>query len=168
MAQKIGLFNQWFWGAWADRDAINRNADDLESIDGRVAGLTDTVARQAGEIVHLQAVVMALVEVLQTTKSLDDAELERAVKRTLEKLSPPPAEPARAGDPYRDGLAPGLEPPTPQEVQAASALMATAQRHHFAKDFAQARAVYQDVVTRYGNTKQAATARQQLENLRRA
>jgi len=165
MAKKIGLFDQWFWGPWADRKAINRNADDLESVDAKVTGLMDTVARQGREIVQLQAVVMSLVEVLQSTKTLDDAELEREVKRSLEKLSPPPPEPARAGDPYRDGLAPAVEPPTPEEVQAASALMASAQRHHFAKDFAQARAVYQDVVTRYGNTKHAAIARRQLDNL---
>jgi len=45
-------------------------------------------------------------------------------------------------------------------------LMKVAEGHHFSKQFAEARSVYEEVVAKYGNTKQAASARQQLQNLK--
>ena len=44
-------------------------------------------------------------------------------------------------------------------------LLADAQKHHFGKRFDEARAIYQQIIERYADTKQAATAQQQLENL---
>lgn len=46
--------------------------------------------------------------------------------------------------------------------------MKQAQDHQFNRQFEEARAIYQQVFERYGNTKQAVVARQQLDNLRNA
>lgn len=58
--------------------------------------------------------------------------------------------------------------PTPETVTAAKALICIAEQHHFSKRFADARATYAQIVEKYGNTKQAIVAKQQLENLRGA
>jgi TolA-binding protein len=53
-----------------------------------------------------------------------------------------------------------------RDSEAAKALLRAAQDHHFAKQFAEARQRYTDLVTQFPDTKQATVARQQLENLR--
>jgi Short C-terminal domain len=55
---------------------------------------------------------------------------------------------------------------TPADDAEAKALLAIAQEHHFAKEFADAKREYQALVSRFPESKQAATARQQLINLR--
>jgi hypothetical protein len=50
MAQKVGLLNYWLLGAWADRTAINQNADDLAYVEASVDSLQATVKRQGQEI----------------------------------------------------------------------------------------------------------------------
>jgi hypothetical protein len=72
--------------------------------------------------------------------------------------------PVPSTDPYR-GIP--TTDPRDEDVAAAKALLAVAQDHHFSRRFQEARAVYQQIVDSHGDTKQAATARQQLENLRR-
>ena len=67
MAHKLGFFTQWMFGDWAERDAINKNADTLETIEAKVSDLRSTVARQAQEITRLRAMVMGLVEVRSST-----------------------------------------------------------------------------------------------------
>jgi len=54
----------------------------------------------------------------------------------------------------------------PEDIDAAKKLHRVAEDHHFSKRFADARAVYKEIIDRYGTTKQASVARQQLDNLR--
>lgn len=165
MAEKLGLLNQWLFGQWADRATINRNAEELSAVGADLDALRAVVQRQAQEIVQLRAMFLGMVEVLREKVQLDEAELERAVKAALAALSPPPPEPKQPSDPYR-GIAAG--DPSAEDVAAAKALLADAQKHHFGKRFDEARAIYQQIIERYADTKQAVTARQQLDNLKKA
>jgi len=165
MAEKLGFLDQMLWGKWADRAAINRNAEDLSNVEADVTALRTLVQRQAAEITQLRAMFMGMVEVLHQRGHLDEGELESAVKAAFLKLSPPPPEPKPGPtDPYRGTTS----EPSAEAIEAAKALLATAQKHHFGKRFDDARAVYQQIIDQYADTKQAATARQQLENLRKA
>lgn len=61
------------------------------------------------------------------------------------------------------------EPATsiPEIHQAeAKAMLGAAQKRHFAKEFGDAKRLYEDIVSRFPSTKQAAVARQQLINLK--
>lgn len=166
MAQKLGFFSQWMFGEWADRDAINKNANALESVEVNVSKLQATIARQAQEILRLRAMIMGVVEVLNAKVPFEDAELERAVNAAWAQLAPSPSSPQQgATDPYRNLSSSAIDP-TPEDIAAAKALLRVAENHHFGKRFTDARTVYQEIVDRYGSTKQAATARQQLDNLR--
>ncbi|MBX3158144.1 MAG: hypothetical protein KF773_19400 [Deltaproteobacteria bacterium] len=167
MAEKVSLFQQWLWGDWADRDIINRNADALEDVELTVGALKKAVARQSEDILRLRTTVSVLLRTLAVHAKITESELEIAIGEEWAKVVPPPKEPPSrkaATDPYR-GL-PADEEPTPADIEAAKALMRIAEGHHFEKQFAQAREVYQDIVDRYGATKQAAAAARQLENLR--
>ena len=163
MAKKLGILNQYLFGEWADRAAINRNAEDLSIVEADVTELRKLVQQQAQDILRLRAMFMGVVEVLHTKAPFDDAELEAAVQAAWMSLTePPPKQPAT--DPYRNAP---VDPST-EEIDAAKALLASAQKHHFSQQFTEARAIYQQIVDSHPNTKQAATARQQLDNLRRA
>jgi hypothetical protein len=169
MAQKLGFFDQWFRGEWADRDAINANAEALESVEAHVSDLKAMVKRQSEEILRLRAMILGLVNVMQTVAPFSDGELERAVNEAWTALQPPPPPPKLKAnpnqtDPYR-GL-PAAGDPAHEDIESAKKLLKLAEEHHFAKRFAEARAVYEEIVSRYGNTKQAGVARQQLVNLR--
>jgi hypothetical protein len=65
--------------------------------------------------------------------------------------------------------APAAEDPaaraTAEADREAAALMKTAEDRHFAKDWPAALEVYRDVVARFGDTKYAAKAKQQIANL---
>jgi hypothetical protein len=163
MAQKLSFFGQWMWGNWAERDVINNNAETLETIESKMSDLQSTVARQTQEIARLRAMIAGLVDVLQTKVSFDDAELESAANAAWTQLQPPPTK--QSGDPYR-GLPQAAEEPTAEEIEAAKQLLRVAQDHHFAKQFETARSVYTEIIDRYGATKEAGVARQQLANLR--
>ncbi len=164
MAEKLGFFSQWLGGNWAERNTINANADALESVEGKVRDLQATADRQAKEIVQLRATLIGLAEVVQAKVQFDDSDLERAVNAALEKLTPQPKAPILgATDPYR-GLP--AHDPTPEDIDAAKKLMRVAEGHHFSKQFAEARRLYEEVVAKYGDTKQAVAARQQIQNLR--
>jgi hypothetical protein len=164
MAQKLGFLNQWLWGDWAERAAINRNAEDLSAVEADVGELRKLVQRQAEEILRLRAMFMGLAELLEEKGQVDDADLGRAVESAWNRLNPRPAEPVPSTDPYR-----GMPTePSDEDIAAAKGLLAVAQDHHFSRRFQEARAIYQQIVDSHGDTKQAATARQQLENLRRA
>ncbi len=161
MAKRV----RWWAGEWFEKSAINRNAEELEHVEANVGELQKTVARQAREIVQLRATILGVVEVLHGKIAFDDTELESAVNEALGRLAPPPPAPKAAPtDPYR-GLAPASDA-SAEDVAAAKALLRAAEDHHFAKRFAEARAAYQEIVDKYGGTKQAAVARQQIENLR--
>lgn len=169
MAQKIGRFD---WrGEWADRDAINRNAETLETVEADVGKLEQRIAKQARDILQLRAIVEGLVDMLQATIGLDEHALDDAVAAALERLAPrppqpkpPPQPPQPPTDPYRN-LPPELAG-ADEDSTAAKELLGVAQEHYFSKRFSKAREIYQDIVRRYGATKQAAIAREQLENLR--
>jgi hypothetical protein len=165
MAEKLGLFNQLLFGDWAQRGAINKNADDLSIVEADLGELRKVVQRQAAEILQLRAMFMGVVEVLNEKTPFDSKELERAVQEAYAKLTAPPEKPQQATDPYR-GLP--SEPPSEADVEAAKALLASAQNHHFSRRFNEAREIYQQICDRYSNTKQAGVARQQLDNLRKA
>ncbi len=166
MAEKLGLVSQWFLGDFAERATINRNAETLSTVEANVAELRQRAQQQDTEILQLRVMVMGLVQLLQTKAVIADTELERVVEEAWTKLRPPQPEPNRAAtDPYRN--TPAGEP-SAEEIAAAKALLAEAQDHHFSKRFQAAKAVYQQIVERYGETKQAAVARQQIDNLRKA
>ena len=90
MASRLGLFDQWAFGEWADRNAINANADELTAVEATVDGLRTQLARQQKELVHLRAMLMGVVEVLHAKAPFDDAELDAAVKAAHDKLTAPP------------------------------------------------------------------------------
>jgi hypothetical protein len=104
MAQKLGFFSQWMFGEWADRAAINANADDLMNVEITVGALQTTVARQHQEILRLRAMVMGVVDVLNEKFQLDEREVEKAVQQAWAELTMPaqPPQPvAMPTDPYR-------------------------------------------------------------------
>jgi hypothetical protein len=101
MAHKLGFFDQWFGGEWADRAAINRNADDLSAVEASVSGLQAVVQRQGQEILRLRAMFLGVVDVLHQKAPFDDAELERAVQIAWTKLTTPPPTTQGSTDPYR-------------------------------------------------------------------
>jgi hypothetical protein len=165
MAEKLGLLNQWLFGDWAERAAINRNAETLSTVESSLGDLREVVASQANEILQLRTMIMGIVGTLHAKGVVDAVELEEAVQAAWAQLSPPPPEPKQAStDPYR-GMP---REPSAEQIEAAQALLAQAQKHHFSKQFQQARAIYSEIVERYGDTKQATVARQQIENLRNA
>jgi hypothetical protein len=98
MAQRLGLFNQWAFGEWADRAAINQNADDLLAVESSVQGVQARLARQQDEIVRLRAMLMGVVEVLHAKAPFDDAELDAAVRAAHARLSAPPTPAQRAAE----------------------------------------------------------------------
>lgn len=117
--------------------------------------------------------ILGLADVLGQHHGFDRFRFERAVKAAQLELAPPSPEPpprfkkkpeqAAPTDPYRNAP---VRDPDAEDTEAATALLRTAEQHHFHKRFGEARAVYHDIVDRFGNTKPAAIARQQLENLR--
>ena len=165
MADKLGILDQMLFGKWADRSAINRNAEALSSVESDLGELRKVLKQQAEEILRLRAMFLGLAEVVQAKTAFADVELEQAVDAAWAKLSPPPPTAQPSTDPYRG--TPGGEP-SPADVDAAKALLATAQNHHFSQRFSEARTIYQQIVDAYPTTKQAATAKQQLANLRKA
>jgi hypothetical protein len=164
MAQKLGALTQWLLGDWAERGAINRNADELSLVEADLSTLRSVVQQQAREILRLRVTCIAIIEVLHQKAAFDDAELGLAMQGALSELTTPPMH-ARPVTPYR-GAVPSE--PSPADVDAAKALLAAAQDHHFNKRFAEARAIYQQIVDQHGDTKQGRIAREQLENLRNA
>lgn len=164
MAEKLGLFNQLLFGNYAERATINRNAEELSLVGADLEKLRKVAERQAEEILQLRAMVMGMVEVLQQKAVIDKTQLEDAMEAAWTKLNPPPTPPPTSGDPYRGTAGEA----SPADVDAAKTLLAAAQDHHFSRRFPEARAVYQQIVDQYGTTKQAATARDQLKNLRGA
>lgn len=170
MAEKLGLFSQLLFGDWSERATINRNAEELSAVGADVEELRRVARRQADEILKLRAMFMGIVDVLENKAGVQRSELEDAVEAAWAKLNPaaqpsiqpPPSDPS--GDPYRGDSG----EPSPAEIDAAKALLKTAQDHHFSRRFLEARAVYQQIVEQYGRTKQASVARDQLKNLRNA
>jgi hypothetical protein len=162
MAQKLGILDALLRSSWAERGAINRNAEELQAVGSDVEALRTAMQRQAQDILHLRAMVTGLAEILQAKVAFDAAELEHAVRAAYSNLVPPP-KPQPSTDPYRS--APGNEP-SPEDIAAARALLKKAEDLHFQKRFQEARELYQQIVDKHGDTKQAAVARQQLENLR--
>lgn len=163
MAEKLGLFAQWLGGDIAERKIINANAEALTSVENQLEALHAIVERQAKEIVELRATIMGLSELLRAKVNFESEDLDREVSAAMVQLRPPPPPPepvAFSSDPYR-----GL-PLDPVDLDAAKRLMRAAEDHQFSKRFAEARAIYQQVVDGYPGTKQAIAARTQLENLR--
>ena len=114
MAQKVSLLDYMVLGAWAERTAINRNAEELAEIEGSVSNLTAAVLRQGQEILWLRAVIGGLISVLQDKSPLDNTELERAVQGVWTQLiSPPPPAPTAptTTDPYRGTAGERTAPP---------------------------------------------------------
>lgn len=164
MAKRLGLFQMWLGGDYAERATINANAEALDGVEQVIREQQMQIDKQAKEIMELRATVMALAEVLQRKVPYDDGELEQEVKVAYAELMPPPPAEAphtdrRAGDPYR-----GLPAPLEDSAEAKQ-LLAEAQEYHFMKQFSAARKIYQDIVDRFGETKQAVAARQQIANL---
>lgn len=163
MAKKLGLLDQILFGDWADRAAINRNAEDLSNVEAEVSALRTVVQRQAEDILRLRAMLTGLVDVVREKVSFSEVELEQAVQAAWTELAPPPPPTTRTDvHPYRGDPVELSE----EEIAAAKALLKSAQDHHFSKRFSEARALYQQIVDQHPTTKQATTARQQLDNLR--
>ena len=147
------------WGHWAERSVINRNATSLETVEGQVAALRDTIEKQNDEIVRLRAMIVGLAEVVKGVAPFDGADRERAVKDAYLQLAPAP--PVTGTDPYR-----GIPPDGSEDSPVAQELLAKAQKLHYSKQFKEAKAIYQQLVAQHGDTKQAAIAKTQLDNLR--
>jgi hypothetical protein len=96
MAQKLGIFDQWFRGEWADRDAINWNAQELSAVSDDIGRLNAVIQRQAGELLRLRALIMGVVEVLHDKAPFDNAELERAIQVAWAQLTMPAEQPHKA------------------------------------------------------------------------
>lgn len=119
MAQ-VGFFDQWFFGAWADRRAINETSNELYAVEGNVQQLNQIVAQQRKELLQLRALVLGLVEVMHRKAPFDEAELQKEVEVAYDRLlrppPPPPMPPANpyaaGGDPYR-GTPAQERPPEP-------------------------------------------------------
>lgn len=119
-----------------------------QAIEARITSLETTVSQQRQEIVRLEAILARFASVLQQ-QGIDEVAVKEVATRTLEDLAPPPT-----------------EAPTEREIEIATKLLSIAQRHVYAREFPQAREMYQRVAARYGHTEQAAVASQQLENLK--
>jgi hypothetical protein len=161
--QSPGFFGSWLF---REQEAIDHNAEELTAVEGNLAELQRTVARQAQDILRLRAMLAGLVEVLHDQVKLDPGAVELATNAALERLSPPKKKQRRSplsGDPYREASGEG---PMPEDIAEAKKILHVAEEHHFAKRFGEAREAYQEVVEEYGDTKEAAVARQQIENLK--
>jgi hypothetical protein len=162
MAEKLERFDQWLFRGSAERAVINRNAEELSTVESDLTALQALVKRQAQEILQLRATVMGIVEVLHDKTPFDDRELERAVQAAWVKLTAPPSKPLSTTDPYR-GIP--SEQPAIDDIAAATALLEDAQKHYSTKQFRRACEIYQQVIDRYPETNEAGIARQQLEKL---
>jgi hypothetical protein len=90
---------------------VKRSADrQFDQVDGSVTSMQDQVItlqevaeRQNQKMLHMQAMVEGLLDVLHGKGSIDQAELERAVKSAWIRLTIPQQPPTRqvATDPYR-------------------------------------------------------------------
>jgi hypothetical protein len=85
---QIGLFDQWWGGAWADRNAINQNANELAALEGNTQMLQDLVRRQAQDILRMRAMFAGLVQVLEAKNLVAESELQAAIQATWEQLDP--------------------------------------------------------------------------------
>jgi hypothetical protein len=113
------------------------------------------LAANAGAAVAVSSIIAALV-MLQLASALD----------RIARLEQRFAEPAVGGAPPIDDAEPEQAPPL-DPARASRAALDFAQDHHFAKRFGAARSAYQEIVDDFPETKAAAIARQQLDNLRR-
>jgi hypothetical protein len=106
VAQKLTFFHTGT--SWADRDAINANADELDSVETDVGSLRTAMLRQNQEILRLRAMLMAVVEVLHAKAPFDDAELDSAFNAAWTQLTapPPPIQQSQTGAPYRGAPVP--------------------------------------------------------------
>ena len=93
--------------------------------------------------------------------STTSRDLDQEVKIAYEQLRPPAPVRSMATDPYR-----GLPLDERVDDSEAKQLLKQAQDHHYSKEFAEARAIYQDIVERFPRSKQAVTADQQIKNLK--
>jgi len=114
MAQKLD-WSAWRHGLFSEQAVINRNAEDLEYVEGTLSAVQATVQRQQQEILQLRATLIGVIEVLHATASFDVDELERAVQAAWTGLTapppPPPAPAAALTDPYRGLPAEPTPPP---------------------------------------------------------
>lgn len=153
-------FLEGVWGN-SERSAIQSNARVLDRVEKRVTELESKLVQQADEIVELRSMVLGLGALLKRRLDYQAGDLEQEVKIAYEQLMPPAPVMAMATDPYR-----GLPLDERVDDSEAKRLIAQAQDHHFSKEFAEARVIYQDIVERFPGSKQAVTADQQIKNLK--
>jgi hypothetical protein len=67
-------------GAWSPVDAINRNADELGSVEGQVATMHQ-------DILRLRSMYMGLVELVREKLPFDQAELDGHVQKAWATIS---------------------------------------------------------------------------------
>jgi hypothetical protein len=78
-------------GDWADRDAINRNADELADVEQQQWTLQQTIDKQRGEIIQLRAMVMAVMEILVAANIADNETIQATAQRAYDALVPRPS-----------------------------------------------------------------------------
>ncbi|HEX3760005.1 MAG TPA: hypothetical protein VHW23_14920 [Kofleriaceae bacterium] len=114
MAQKFD-WSAWRLGLFTERAVINRNAEELDYVQGTLSSLWGTVQRQQQEILQLRATLIGVIEVLHARAPFDVDELDRAVQTALTDLTapppPPPSPPPASTDPYRGLPAEPTPPP---------------------------------------------------------
>jgi hypothetical protein len=101
MAERLSFWQGAFsFGGpeWADRKAINANAEELELVEGNLTSLRTALQRQTQELLYMRAMFTGLIETLHARQPFAEGELEAAVQRAWTELTTPPPPP----------------PPTPQ------------------------------------------------------
>ena len=111
--------------------------------------------------------IEALIAFLIAAVAFGALEIINAIERTgaqqIEAARPAPAESVVVAP--AEASVPGAEAARTEEAKG---LLKQAQDRHFDKQFAEATELYERVIKRFPDTKQAEAARQQIENLKTA
>ncbi|HEX7703719.1 MAG TPA: hypothetical protein VF403_23425 [Kofleriaceae bacterium] len=113
--------------------------------------------------------VAAVLVMLVGIVALGFGAVVTAIEQSNEQLVSALARQSEAATPRAPVAVPTSAPVTPDPSnELAKTLLKQAEDQHFASKFDDARATYAAVVERFPGSKQAATAKQQLDNLRNA
>jgi hypothetical protein len=94
MTERVSRWDAFFGNQYADRQAINQNADELDTVQTEIEKLNKLVHRQADDLLLMRAFVIGIVEVLHAKAPFDQAELDAAVSEAYAQLTaPPPVDP---------------------------------------------------------------------------
>jgi hypothetical protein len=81
-------FDQWFAGGYADRQAINQNADELATVEGQTQMIGRVVQSHADDILRMRAMFAGLVKVLEARGLVVEDELQAAIGTMWMQMNP--------------------------------------------------------------------------------